>query len=243
MIEINLVPDVKQELLKAQRVRSTVIAFSILIGIISIAVVVLLSIYVFGIQKVRDNMANDEIKKGIAKLQSVKDLSKTLTIQKQLSKIESLNNNKKIDSRIFEVLGAVVPPDPNDIQFSKIEIDSEMNLIKLEAQAENSYDALQTFEKTLEGAKLEITGLDGKVQKDLITLASNINKSGISYGQSTNGSRVLNFTMSFNYAPELFSPLIKSILVKITVNGNVTDSYLGIPKTLFTDPILKLEEE
>lgn len=243
MIEINLVPDVKQELLKAQRVRSTVIAFSILIGIISIAVVVLLSIYVFGIQKVRDNMANDEIKKGIAKLQSVKDLSKTLTIQNQLSKIESLNNNKKIDSRIFEVLGAVVPPDPNDIQFSKIEIDSEMNLIKLEAQAENSYDALQTFEKTLEGAKLEITGLDGKVQKDLITLASNINKSGISYGQSTNGSRVLNFTMSFNYAPELFSPLIKSILVKITVNGNVTDSYLGIPKTLFTDPILKLEEE
>lgn len=39
MIEINLVPDVKQELIKAQRVRATVISFSIAIGLVSVAVV------------------------------------------------------------------------------------------------------------------------------------------------------------------------------------------------------------
>lgn len=243
MIEINLVPDVKQELLKAQRVRSTVIAFSIIIGVISITIVVLLSIYVFGVQKVRDDMANDAIKKGITKLQSVKDLSKVLTIQNQLQKMSSLNSNKKISSRIFETLGAIIPPEPNNILISAIDVDTEQNEITLEGQAPNSNEAFQTFLKTLGAAKLEITGSDGKVQKDLVTLASNISFSGVTYGMSSNGTKVLRFLISFTYDPILFSQSIEKATVKITVNGNVTDSYLGIPKTIFTDPVTILEED
>ena len=59
MIEINLVPDVKQELIKAQRIRSTVISFSIIIGIISLGAATALDIYAFPVQTLRNVVVDD----------------------------------------------------------------------------------------------------------------------------------------------------------------------------------------
>lgn len=47
MIEINLIPDVKQELLKAQRTRSMVVSIAIISSIAAASVVVLLLVYIF----------------------------------------------------------------------------------------------------------------------------------------------------------------------------------------------------
>jgi len=125
MIEINLIPDVKQELIRAQRIRSNVIAGSVFIGIVSIAVVTLLAVYVFTVQAVRSGLADASIKQGSNELANVEDLSKTLTIQNQLTKISALNENKKIDSRIFDLLTAIIPPAPNNVQFSNCASDKK----------------------------------------------------------------------------------------------------------------------
>ena len=95
MIEINLVPDVKQELIRARMIRSAVVSGAIITTIIAAAIVVVLSIFVFGVQTVRNAVADDDIKKGSSQLSSVEDLSKILTIQNQLTKINSLNDQKK----------------------------------------------------------------------------------------------------------------------------------------------------
>mgnify|MGYP001584056236 FL=1 len=58
MIELNLVPDVKQEFIRAKRIRNVVISTVILVGIVSIGVVVLLALYLFGVQTVRSNLAD-----------------------------------------------------------------------------------------------------------------------------------------------------------------------------------------
>ena len=109
MIEINLVPDIKQELIRAQRIRSTVITVAILIGSVSIAIVALLAFYVFAVQTARGFIADNQIADGSKKLASVEDLSKTLTIQNQLTKINDLNNNKKIDSRTVSYTHLTLP--------------------------------------------------------------------------------------------------------------------------------------
>jgi len=233
MIEINLIPDVKQELIKAQRIRTTVITLSILISLISVAVVVLLVIYVFTVQSVRSGMADADINNGSSQLLKVTDLSKTLTIQNQLTKISILNDNKKIDSRIFDVLNAIIPPDPNSVQISNLNIDSTTGLVTIDGQAQNSYTALEIFKKTIDGAKLRYT--DSQNNKQEIPLVSSIETSNTSYGEDSSGAKVLRFTVSFIYTPELFSPLSKNTTIAITVNGNVTDSYIGIPKSIFTN--------
>lgn len=233
MIEINLIPDVKQELIKAQRIRSTVITASILISIASAAIVTLLAIYVFAVQAIRDGIDESAIKSESTKLINVEDLPKTLTIQNQLTKISQLNGEKKIDSRIFDVLGAVIPPAPNNIQVSNLTLDSDAGTIVIEGQAPSgSYDTVETFKKTVEGAKVEFTE-DGKKQK--VDMATNIEITNTSLGEDSAGAKVLRFTIVFEYAPELFSPSSKNVKVVITTDGNVTDSYLGVPKSIFAD--------
>lgn len=173
MIEINLIPDVKQELIRAERVRSIVISGSIVVGLASVAVVGLLAFWVFGVQTVRGALADDGIKKGSEQLSSVEDLSKVLTIQNQLSKISELNNQKKIDSRVFEVLLAVIPPAPNNIQVSNLLIDATNSKISIEGQTPG-YDSLETFKKTIDGAviiyKLDDESQETKLAADILSL-------------------------------------------------------------------------
>lgn len=238
MIEINLVPDVKQELIKAQRVRATVISFSILIAFVTAGVVTLLAVYVFGFQAIRSGIADGAIKDEAAKLASVEDLSKTLTIQNQLTKISTMHADKKINSRIFNVLNAIIPPAPNDIKISTLSLDSVAGTISIEGQAANSYAAVEVFKKTIEGAKVKFT-VDQAAQE--VTLASNVSTGDTSYGEDSTGSKVLRFTMVFNYAPELFASSSTNLSVIISTNGNATDSYLGVPKSIFVDRAKDIE--
>jgi len=232
MIEINLVPDVKQELIRAQRIRATVISVSIAIGVVSAAIVALLALYVYGVQTVRSVVADDAIKTSSQKLSTVEDLSKTLTIQNQLTKISQMHDDKKINSRIFDVLGAIIPPEPNLVQVSTLTVDSDTSTITLEGQALNSFAAVEVFRKTVEGAKLSYTAGGNNEE---VALASNISIGATSYGEDATGTKVLRFTFSFTYAKEVFSPASSDVKITLTNTGNATDSYLGVPRSIFVD--------
>jgi hypothetical protein len=239
MIEINLVPDVKQELIRAQRVRSTVIGGSIVAGVISLVVVVLLSIYVFGVQSIRGAVSDSAITKGNEELTSVEDLSKILTIQNQLTKISDLNNGKSMTSRVFYLMGNLIPPAPNNIQLSNLIIDTESKKMTLEGQAANSYAAVEVFKKTIEGARIVFTNESDEEEE--VNLATNINTGDTSYGEDISGRKVLRFTMSFEYSDELFASTIDNFKVRIATSGNATDSHLGIPSSIFADRAIDTE--
>lgn len=232
MIEINLVPDVKQELIKAQRIRATVISFSIAIGIIAIGAVTLLAVYTYGVQTLRSDAADKAITAGADELAKVEDLSKTLTIQNQLTKITTLHADTTSSSRLFDILVAIIPPAPNEIKISSVLLDSTAGTIVIEGQASNSYAAAEVFKKTIEGAKVKFKA-DDKQQE--IELASNVSTSNTSYGEDATGLKVLRFTLTFTYAPEVFAVSSKETSIIIATNGNATDSYLGVPKSIFVD--------
>ncbi|MDK2898924.1 MAG: hypothetical protein PWQ10_111 [Patescibacteria group bacterium] len=240
MIEVNLIPDVKQELIRTRRIQSAVITTTILVGLASIAIVALLAFWVFAVQAVRSNLADTQIKEGSKQLESIEDLSKVLTIQNQLTKITDLNTGKHIDSRTFGVLSVIIPTAPNDIQVSKFTVDSNESTITLEAQAYNGYSAVEIFKKTVEGAAIKYTDSNGDQQQ--VPLASDIVVSDASYGKDSSGVRVLRFNFSFNYTEELLSPSAKNVTTIITNNGNVTDSYLGVPNSIFVNRAADLKE-
>lgn len=239
MIEINLVPDIKQELLKAQAVRTKVITGAVFVGVGSIAVVILLAFYIFGVQTARGIIADGQIDSKGKTLAEVEDLSEILTIQNQLTKMSALNSDKKIDSRIFDLLNMIIPPAPNDVKISDLTIDSSANLITINGQAANSYAAVELFKKTIQGAKVKYFD-NGSSQET--TLASSISTSNTSYGEDSSGTKVLRFTISFIYVQELFSPKFDNVSIIISTQGNVTDSYLGVPKSIFTDRAKDLTE-
>lgn len=231
MIEINLVPDVKQELINAQRVRTSVISLSIIVGLAAILVVVLLAMYVFGIQAARGAISDSDITKESKKLSEVKDISNMLTIQNQLSKLSAMHDSKNIDSRIFDVLATINPPAPNNISITNLELDSSTKTIKIEAQATNGYPALEVFKKTINATNFEFAQAG---EKKIVPLASQMSDSDRSYGDDASGATVLRFALTFVYPDELFSRTAENALIVAPNRTNVTDSFLGVPSSLFT---------
>lgn len=231
MIEINLVPDVKQELIRAQRVRSSVISIAIVIGLASVAVVVLLAIWVFAIQAGRGFLVDNTIKDENQKLSSVEDISNTLTIQNQLSALSAMHDSKHIDSRIFDMLATINPEAPNDIKLTKTTLDTASKTIVIEAQADSGFAALEVYKKTIGATKIEFVR-DGKTES--IPLITSTSLGDQSYGEDSSGKKVLRFKLTLTYSEELFARNVQNAVIVAPSKKNVTDSFLGVPQSLFT---------
>ena len=241
MIEINLLPNVKRELLKTRVMRNRVISISFLVGGASIAAVVVLAL-ILGSQIAAEAVQNGVIKDRNDKLMAVEDLNKVVTIQHQLTKINEQHSGKKINSRIFDVVTAVNPVAPNNVSFSDIKVNPESKTITLEGSAVNGYSALETLKKTILNTKVQTT--DGDKSSE-VSLTKEIKDGDTSFGENSEGKKVLQFSFSFEYAEELLAPANNGTVSVLTPTGrvDVTDSRQGIPDSLFKSNSKKQEKK
>lgn len=241
MIEINLLPNVKRELLKTRAMRNRVISISFLVGGASIAAVVVLAL-ILGSQIAAEAVQNGVIKDRNDKLMAVEDLNKVVTIQNQLTKINEQHSGKKINSRIFDVVTAVNPVAPNNVSFSNIKVNPESKTITLEGSAVNGYSALETLKKTILNTKVQTT--DGDKSSE-VSLTKEIKDGDTSFGENSEGKKVLQFSFSFEYAEELLAPANNGTVSVLTPTGkvDVTDSRQGIPDSLFKSNSKKQEKK
>ena len=241
MIEINLLPNVKRELLKTRVMRNRVISISFLVGGASIATVVVLAL-ILGSQIAAEAVQNGVIKDRNDKLMAVEDLNKVVTIQHQLTKINEQHSGKKINSRIFDVVTAVNPVAPNNVSFSDIKVNPESKTITLEGSAVNGYSALETLKKTILNTKVQTT--DGDKSSE-VSLTKEIKDGDTSFGENSEGKKVLQFSFSFEYAEELLAPANNGTVSVLTPTGkvDVTDSRQGIPDSLFKSNSKKQEKK
>lgn len=240
MIEINLVPDVKQELLRAQKVRNAVISLSVVVSILVVGIVVLLAVWIFLVQGVRGFTLDKTIEDRSKKFASVEDIENTLTIQNQLAKLQTMHDDKNIQSRVFDLLQVVNPPAPNDVRVTSLNVDAEEKSVTIQAQANGGFAALEVFKKTLAATSVKYVE-DGEEQT--VPLTESISDSERSFGEDANGAKVLRFTLSFTYPEELFSNKVTSVTMQAPTKSNVTDSYLGVPQSLFVQKASDLKED
>ena len=241
MIEINLLPNVKRELLKTRAMRNRVISISFLVGGASIATVVVLAL-ILGSQFAAEAVQGGVIKDRNDKLMAVEDLNKVVTIQHQLTKINEQHSGKKINSRVFDVVTAVNPVAPNNVSFSDIKVNTESKTITLEGSAVNGYSALETLKKTILNTKVQTT--DGDKSSE-VSLTKEIKDGDTSFGENSEGKKVLQFSFSFEYAEELLAPANNGTVSVLTPTGkvDVTDSRQGIPDSLFKSNSKKQEKK
>lgn len=232
MIEINLIPDVKLELLRARKLRNSVISACIVVTIAAVGAVVLLALYNYGALAIADANADQSIKTESTKLKKVPDLAKTLTLQQQLASLTSMHNDKTISSRLFDIATTIVPDSPNEVTISRLTLDTENTLITIEGQAKNGYEALEVFKKTIEDTKFDYSQ-DGERQTP-INIAQEVTDGDRSYGEDSNGEKTLRFTMQFTYPAELFARTSQQGKIIAPNKYNATDSVLGVPKSLFS---------
>ncbi len=240
MIEINLVPDVKLELIKARRMRSMVVSGAILVSLVAGGIVAALGMYTFVGQSIANWSLDREIEDGGKKLKSVKGLSEMLTIQSQLDQLKTTHNNKVLSSKLLTILSKIAPNGTNSVQFSKTTLDVDNDTVTLEASAKNDFEALEVFKKTLAATKFVYTE---EGEKKTVNLASDIKDSDRSFGENSEGQTVLRFTLSFTYAPEIFKADFASGEIVTPEKQNATDSKKGVPESIFTEAATSKEGE
>lgn len=232
MIEINLVPDVKQELIRANRVRASVISLSIIVALSAAGAVIVLSLYVFGAQALRSGLLDGSISDQYKKLQNVKDLDKALTVQQQVKSVADVYAATSVDSRLFDVLTTVVPAGTSITSFT---LDTTAKTVTIEGQTAG-YNNLDVLKKTILATKFvyQSKGDEATTPSKSVPLATQVDDGDRNLGQDENGNQVLRFSISFAYPDELFSRNSISGQIVAPSVTNATDSKLDIPASLFT---------
>ena len=157
MISINLLPDVKKELLRIRRERNLVVSISILAVGGSIAALVVLGGILGGLNIAKVVMENG-INKNKATINSAiedKQLNEYLTIQNQLAQIDGLKDQQLVYSRIMDYLVELNPASPNNVSLSTVDL--EMSDAAVSATIEgvvDNFEALNVYQNTLLSAEL-----------------------------------------------------------------------------------------
>jgi hypothetical protein len=165
MYEINLVPDVKAELLNKQKLRNLVILVCVAAGVACV-VVILVLVGIVGTQAIMLANQDGEIKcrstgegdckdKGTA-VQKYDNLEILLTMKSQMQQLNQLSNERTNLSRIFPLFDVILPEgeDSGTVNVSMIDVDFESMNFNIIANSTNSvgFRAREAFAKGLEYA-------------------------------------------------------------------------------------------
>lgn len=241
MIQINLIPDIKREYLRARRTRDIAISVSMIAGVASVGVVGLL-LLILGAQTGREVLADRSIDGEYEQLSSVEDLSDMVTIDNQLGLISGQHAAKSMHSRVFSILEVINPTEPNSVRFTDVSVDPAESVIVLEGNASGGYPAVEALAKTIENTVIESTG--GSEGSSDTPLATEIIIGETSYGRDAEDRRVLRFEMTIKYTPEVLTNQLTSVRVASpTKKIDVTDSRQRVPESLFSAPARDIEGE
>lgn len=158
--EINLVPEIKYQMLKSMRFRKvSTFVCAIVAAVVGVATAV------FGIIVVTQNntLAQQDTKldsmaKKISEFSSMDDF---LTLQSQLNAIQTVNDNKQVLSRIFGVISMLRPQGGDELTLSKVSINMDDDVVTMEGQADAGvapfydYRVLESFKKGAELTKYD----------------------------------------------------------------------------------------
>jgi len=240
MLQLNLLPDVKKEFLHAQRQRNLVMTICILASAIAGGVVIVLGV-VMGGQLVQKNILTGNIdrdKATIIKDQASKQLNEYLTVQNQLSQIDSLKDAQPIYSRLFDYLGQLNPADPNSVKLSSVRVvsataadSSGAGAIELQGVTA-SFASLDVYKTTLQHAIITYSDDPKSNSKDEALFTSvTVSEAGISQG---NNESQVSFTISVVYNEAAFKSSSVGITLKIP-QETTSDADRNAPKSVFTN--------
>lgn len=154
MFEINLVPAIKTEMLKAMRLRNIVLfAAIIIVAIFGGGAMVLGSIT--GGQKLTIADQTTRIDAMSDKISSFNGLSEYLTIKDQLGALATIDDQKKMLSRVFSFLVVMLPSAPDKVTLSELNVNLQEGTLRMEGQADAGvepfidYRVLEAFKKSI----------------------------------------------------------------------------------------------
>lgn len=229
MIQINLLPDVKVEFVKARRLKRTIMAVCFLVSAVAVAVFALLFISVTVVQKQHLSNLDQDITDYTNQLEATPDIAKILTIQNQLGALTNLHNDKPVASRIFTYIRQLAP---QEASIDTLTVDFEGQTMIITGKAVN-LAAVNKFTDTLKFTSFSIESDTEAATRPAFTEVT-LKQFGIGTPGSAAGNKSASYSIEFKYAPEIFSSAGN---VKLTIPNQVTTrSETEKPSNVFEEP-------
>jgi Tfp pilus assembly protein PilN len=212
MIQFNLLPEVKLEYIKAERMRRLITVVAVLVSVVFLAGLgLLITINQLGKQHLAD-LSRDITSKS-SELQKEPKLNYILTVQNQLASLSALHGGKPAVSRLFDYLNSLTP---SQISITNYTSDFTAHTITITGTA----DALSSVNQYVDTLKYTTYAVQSDTTNPKKPAFSNIVLS--SFGLSPNATQpnqAATYTISLGYDPVIFD-ITKN--VKLTIPNLVT---------------------
>jgi hypothetical protein len=193
MMQLNLLPDVKLEYLKAQRTRRLAMGISLIATAAAIALLVIM-LAVEGFQKHTLSNLNNDVTKQTSKLQNEPQINSVLTVQNQLQSINTLQAGKPAATRVFDYLNELTPL---TVTINNLAVDFNLHTITMTGSA----DALSSVDQYVD--TLKFTKYTTGPHTQNLPAFSNVVLSNFSLDSTTSPPATYTVTASFD--PGIFN--------------------------------------
>jgi Tfp pilus assembly protein PilN len=225
MIQLNLLPDVKLDYIRAQRFRKLVLTVSVLVGAASI-VLLLFLLSLDGLQKKHlDDLQND-IGSETHTLQSTPQLNQILTVQNQLQSITALHTSEPAASRLFDDLYEITPA---TVDITNLDIDFTQQTATITGTAD-ALSSVNTFIDTMKYTDYSVAG-----SSNTNKAFSNVVLTTFNPASTTDGaSEPADYTITLSFDENIFN-ITKSVTLSVP-SLIATRSQVAQPTDLFSAP-------
>lgn len=228
MTQFNLLPDVKLDYIRSQRVKQMVVGAAVITGAVSLFILIIMFLVVNVFQKKYISDMNKDIKNSTYQLNQIPDLDKVLTIQNQLNSLPALHNSRPVVSRLNTYLGQIVPA---QIDISSLNVDFDQHTMIITGST-NSLITVNTFVDTLKFTTYTVAGSNNDNNNsafDPVVLTS------FSADATTTNKNKATYTITLSYNPAIFDSQqdVKLIVPpgKITTRSETEKPLFNKPQT------------
>ncbi len=221
MIQLNLLPKVKLEYIKAQRTRRIVISVSILVCIISVALLFLLFSYDL-LQKKHLSDLDKDIKTEVSQLQAKPGINQILTVQNQLESLTTLHSGKPAVSQLFNYVNEVTPAQAD---ISDLTVDFTKQSISITGSADNLSSVNQYIDT------LKLTTYKTNKNSSATKAFNSVVLSNFGLSSTASSGKPATFTITLNYDPNIFD-ITQSAVLSVP-NTTTTRLEVSSPSDLF----------
>lgn len=217
-VQINLLPDVKQHYVKAERSRNMTVSIAILVAAAAFGFFLVMLLIVYGLQKKQLSDVNKDISSVTSQLKQIDNIDKVLTVQNQLGTLQSLHSQKHISSRVFSFLTQLTPV---QVHIGSVSVDFANDTMVISGTAD-SQTSVNTYIDTLKFTTYKFSDSDTATKAFSPVVE---NSFGFNNGKAT-------YALTATFDPKLFSN------DNLDSQGKILAPQLTIPQQVTTRSVI-----
>jgi Tfp pilus assembly protein PilN len=210
MIQFNLLPDVKLEYVKANRLKHSITVIAVLAASIALFIMIMLIVTIDVVQKAHMNSLNSQITSITSDLKNIPNLNQVLTVQSQVNALPALHAQKPVTTRLATFISDLTP---SKATISQLNINFQTNVITITGSA----DSLATVNQFVDTLKLSSYQSSGSTTSK--NAFSNVVLTSFGY-TSQNGAT---YSITATFDPVIFSGSSNSVTLNVP-SSNATHS-------------------